>query len=331
MSVSINNFKRETECVYKDERYSVRDNGAVLRHSRNGKRPRPTDNHWTFGKPNDRHGYMEIGSARVHIIVATAFYGAKPTKIYVVDHIDANRRNNRLENLRWLTRLENVLLNPITRKNIEFICGCSAEEFLANPEKYRDRFNQDSSFGWMRTVSTEEGRECLKNRLAWVASDKLPSGGSMGEWVYNKITQRQTIIEIPEESDIKMSLTPGAAQRDWRTPTEFPCTPQEVGGNPLIAYADKLKEKADFSRNVYGSSLVVNSGFSKDRQTLYVMTESSEGEYAVKRHALAKVTYENGLFVHTGRTFFSKEGAEKQFTLAQGLEWTGGDSFDDFC
>jgi hypothetical protein len=31
-------FKREVECVYKDEHYSVRDNGAVLRHACKGKR-----------------------------------------------------------------------------------------------------------------------------------------------------------------------------------------------------------------------------------------------------------------------------------------------------
>lgn len=37
---------------------------------------------------------MEIGSARVHIIVAMAFYGAQDTKVYVVDHIDTNRQNN---------------------------------------------------------------------------------------------------------------------------------------------------------------------------------------------------------------------------------------------
>ena len=108
-------YIREEECIYKDERYSARDNGAVWRHPRDGKKPRPTDCQWTFGKPNDKTGYMEIGSARVHIIVAIAFHGMRDTKIYVVDHIDTNRRNNRMENLRWLTRLENVLLNPISR------------------------------------------------------------------------------------------------------------------------------------------------------------------------------------------------------------------------
>jgi len=330
--IDIDDFKQEIECIYKDERYSVRDNGAVFRHSRDGERLRKYDNFWTFGKPNNKTGYMEIGSARVHIIVAMAFYGVRDTKIYVVDHIDTNRQNNRIENLRWLTRLENVLLNPISRKKIEYICGCSAEEFLANPEKYRDMIQPDTGFGWMRTVTKEEGNQCLKNLLEWAASDKQPSGGSMGEWIYRPLsTKYNPVEEIPKEPDYVMSLTPKAAQRDWRTPSEFPCTPQEGNDSPLTTYAENLKEGDVFAQNQYGASLIIDSGFSEDQQALYVMTKSSEGEAAVKRYALAKITYEDGLFVHTGRTFFTKEGVEKQFTLAQGLKWTGGDSIDDYC
>ncbi len=44
-----NDFSREVDCTYKDERYSVRDNGAVLRHPSVSKGPRPSDNKWTFG------------------------------------------------------------------------------------------------------------------------------------------------------------------------------------------------------------------------------------------------------------------------------------------
>ena len=52
----------------------------------------------------------------------------------------------------------------------------------------------------------------------------------------------------------------------------------------------------------------------------------------IKPLALVKVTYENGYYLHTNLGSFSTdEGAEKQFTLAQGLEWTGGDSIDDYC
>jgi hypothetical protein len=37
------------ECNYKGERYSARDNGAVLRHPLIDGKPRQTDNKWTFG------------------------------------------------------------------------------------------------------------------------------------------------------------------------------------------------------------------------------------------------------------------------------------------
>ncbi len=323
-------FCQERKCVYKDEKYSVRDNGSVLRHCRDGKRQRPTDNQWTFGKPNEKTGYMEIASVRIHRIVATAFHGEPPTKEHVVDHIDTNKQNNRPENLRWVTKLENVLLNPITAKRIALICG-SVEAFLADPSKFRDKF-QEPNYEWMCTVSAEEAQISLKRMLAWATSDKQPSGGSLGEWIFNRtITQTYPITTIPEEPDTVPSLTLGAAQRNWRTPTEFPCTPQVSEDSSLIAYAENIKVGEVFCRNEYSTSLAVSSGFSEDKQSLYVMTESSKKEEAIKSYALAKVTYEDGVFVHSGRTFFSKEGAEKRLTLAQGLEWTGGDSIDDYC
>jgi hypothetical protein len=43
---SIDIFKETKECIYKGEHYSVRDNGAVMRHAREGKRIRKF-NLWT--------------------------------------------------------------------------------------------------------------------------------------------------------------------------------------------------------------------------------------------------------------------------------------------
>lgn len=106
--VSVDDYNEVRDCIYKDEHYSVRDNGAIMRYPREGKRVRKDDYVWTFGKPNDKTGYMEIAGQRVHRIVAFAFHGNPPTDQHVVDHIDTNRRNNRPENLRWLTRLENA-------------------------------------------------------------------------------------------------------------------------------------------------------------------------------------------------------------------------------
>lgn len=338
--ISVQDFQREVDCIYDEERYSVRDNGAVLRHPRTGMRLRKDDKKWTFGKPNAQNGYMYISQVRIHRVVATAFHGASPTPEHVVDHIDTNRRNNRPENLRWLTRLENALLNPITVKRIEFVCG-SIETFLADPSKLRHS-SFDRSFDWMRTVTTKEAQACRERMHLWAKSDK-PSvgGGSLGEWLFKPIaptkvitpSQRQpfrSAIAIPEP-DLIASETPGAAQRKWRTPSEFPSCPQETSENPLAAYLERLAAGSIFARNKFSKSLVLEAAIADQGTSIWVMCENAEPG-AIKPWSLAQVTHESGIFVHTSHgTYFEKAGAEKSFCLARGLEWTGGDTFDDFC
>lgn len=69
----INDYNEVRACDYKGEHYSVRDNGEIMRHLREGKKARKYDGIWTFGKKNEQTGYMLLGQHRVHIIVATAF------------------------------------------------------------------------------------------------------------------------------------------------------------------------------------------------------------------------------------------------------------------
>ncbi|MFN7653828.1 MAG: HNH endonuclease signature motif containing protein [Cyclobacteriaceae bacterium] len=311
-------FDKESECTYKNERYSVRDNGAVFRYPQDGKRPRPTDNNWTFGKLNSKTGYLEIASVRIHRIVATAFQGEPPTKEHVVDHIDTNKQNNRPENLRWLTRLENILLNPITARRIELVCG-SVEAFLVDPSKFRDKF-QDPNYEWMCAVSAEESQVSLERMLAWARSDKPLQGGSLGEWIFNRVSYETPSATQPSYI---MSKTPNAAQRIIFTvedkPNEYPSTPQSFEGNPLTAYFESLAEGSVFFRNHNGEYVVVKSGFSKDKQFLYVLTKAA---YVYRErqggkwmpvpiaelservsdkdlpHSLAEITYVDGLFMH---------------------------------
>ncbi len=79
--LNINTYTQERKCAIQNESYLVRDNGAVLRHSQEGKRLRKLDDQWTFGKLNERTGYLEIASVRIHRIVATAFHGEAPTEL----------------------------------------------------------------------------------------------------------------------------------------------------------------------------------------------------------------------------------------------------------
>lgn len=314
------------ECHYKNEHYSVRDNGAALRHSPINKRTRPTDNNWTFGKINIKTGYREIASVRVHRIIATAFHGEPPTNEHVVDHIDTNKQNNRPDNLRWVTRLENILLNPITARRVEIVCG-SVEAFLIDPSKYRDKF-PDPNYNWMCAVSIEEAQESMRRLLAWAKSDKHPSGGSLGDWVYNRSLPNLDIKDTPV---ITTSLTLNAVQKNWITPSLFQSCPKNISNNSINEYFTNLEKEKVFAQNQYSSSIIEDFAISKDKNTLWVMCRSSDTN-AIKSYSLAEVTFENSLYVHNSLgSFFMKDGAEKQFTLAQGLEWTRGETFDDLC
>jgi hypothetical protein len=42
--INIDDYCETRECDYKEEHYSVRDNGSIMRHSREGKRIRKDDN-----------------------------------------------------------------------------------------------------------------------------------------------------------------------------------------------------------------------------------------------------------------------------------------------
>ena len=65
---------------------------------------------------NTSHGYLHVTLSTnsvtwrtaVHILVCTAFHGARPSPDHEVAHWDGNRQNNVSTNLRWATREQNM-------------------------------------------------------------------------------------------------------------------------------------------------------------------------------------------------------------------------------
>lgn len=353
----INIFDRVIQCEYKGRHYLVRDNGAILRLPEAGIRKSKLDNVWTFGRKDESCGYMIFtGNIRVHQVVCTAFHGPAPEPNMVVDHIDTNRCNNRPENLRWVTRLENALNNPITRKRIIIRCG-SVENYLNNPSLLRDD-TSDPNFKWMRTPSKEEADKCRKNLDRWAQEDAMdvPKGKGLGDWVYKESSDdfgepwdkewynHRSNYEIQEELieeenrrihealyGLKPSLTPGALQLNWKVPSEFPLCPAQNSPTPLQDYLKNIKAGEVFCRNEVYESIVFKADISDDGNTLAVITTSAHVK-GVSGFVLCTITYQDGHFIHENqRSFFEEIGAEKHFTLALGHEWTGGEVPDDFC
>lgn len=322
----IDTFEKERTCKYRGEVYQVRDNGAILRQSRKGESRRPNDEKWTFGTINKQKGYLCFGAEAVHRIVATAFLGEPPTEKHIVDHIDTNKQNNRPENLRWVTRLENILINPITLSRIIHLFG-SIDNFLSNPKKPLNGI-LDQKFDWMRTVTKEESENTKNNLLKWAEEGKIPKGGTLGEWVFSNLNQKKH--QKQERNSIIQSLTINALQKKWNTPSEFPECPTTVNTNSLINYKNSLSENAVFSKNRHGSLKVISADYYEPDEKLFVLTYNADPN-PVKRFALSSVYIENEKYIHENLgSFFERNGAEKQFFLVRGLEWNGGDLIDNY-
>lgn len=332
--------------MFKGDSYLVRDNGAVWRRSRPGARRRKLDESWTFGTVDKHSGYFVMNGHVIHRIVATAFCGPKPSSDHVVDHIDTNRLNNRAENLRWVTRLENVLLNPITRRRIELAFG-SLEAFFENPGAQRI-----PNWDWMRTVTKEQATESRARLLAWAEKGEPAKGGVIGDWLFatgpteqkrfagklppqmtagvkasgqHSLSEREPVSEPID----KPSLTPGAVQRRWRTPTEFPQCPPIRGNATLDSYLMRLGTGVVFARNRYGESTVVEAAVANDLLSVICRTGSG-----VKEWTVAQVSVEADAVCHvSGGTFFTKEGALKAHFRALGVAFDEAlyESIDDYA
>jgi hypothetical protein len=280
-----------------------------------------------FGTPNN-YAYLLIASEVVHRIVAFAFHGEPPTPQHIVDHIDTNRQNNRPENLRWLTKLENILKNPITLKRIVFHFG-SIEAFLQDPSILKKYVSDEPNFGWMSKVTPEEAKISLERLNNWAKKNNKKhssKGEVLGELLFQNNEKSLTTIVVSKLIDSK---TKNAVQRNWKTPAEFPACPQIFTDNPIITYHDNLKVGELFSRNQYSNSIIEDFAISNDKSLLWIISKYSDNN-ALKPWNLCLVRFENNLLVHEALgNFFKKDGAQKHFILAQGKAWTHGDIFDD--
>jgi hypothetical protein len=250
--------------------------------------------------------------------VAYAFLGTPPSKEYVVDHIDTNKCNNRPENLRWVTRLENIILNPITLKRIEVAYG-SLDEFFKNPQK---EINLGPNISWMRTVSKEEAQSSKKQLLKWASTDKISQDSHLSEWIYQN---RKPSTTNRFSLDDKPSLTYGALQRNMKWPTAFPTCPNTMTNDPLQTYLKKLHKGVTFTKNGYAGSIVEMVG--KFEKLISVILKSDN----IKPWSVIKITVENNQYVHEFRgLFFELNRAKQEHYKLLNIPFNG-DSIDNYC
>ena len=91
-------------------------------------------------KPSLHKGYYQVSlckngirrQVRIHRLIADAFIPKKEGKD-CVDHIDSNRSNNSLENLRWCSQKENCQNQSLSKRNTSGVKGVS---FIKRDQKW---------------------------------------------------------------------------------------------------------------------------------------------------------------------------------------------------
>lgn len=273
LSDFINDYNVEKTCVYKGRKYFVRDNGAVYRRCLDDGGMRTGDEEWTIGKPNPHSGYLYIGKEAVHRIVCTAFHGEPEGDRNIADHIDTNKWNNRPENLRWVTKMENITNNPITMAKIEVRFGSfdAFEEYLALQTTQK---KEKSDFSSMRPVTREEGAAYLEHWTEWSNKpndERMPVGFGTGEWMYHGKKKLK---------DVFMNWIP--VVRDKAEECHFPLAPTSTneGEDVIQKYREALVPGATFliSRNY--ETVVRDVVFFEKENILRVLSERFHAQRA---------------------------------------------------
>lgn len=169
------NYKRQIECDYKAHHYSVRDNGAIMRHEE-GLFP-SVGAEWTFGEPKS-NGRLQYKGVNVERVVATAFIGPIPGDFHVIDHIDGNLENNRPENLRIFSPLEDILDNEETVNAIQERCG-DINVFLSKPSLIASSGNR---YGRFMVVKGDLILKAIEHLVVMSADAPLRTGSIYVDW-----------------------------------------------------------------------------------------------------------------------------------------------------
>lgn len=179
-----------------------------------------------------RNGVMKTYS--VHVLIALTFHD-KPGDNYEVDHIDGNSKNNRADNLRWVTCTENHN-NPITvQRYREAYYRTGADKVLPKlsttkevlerrGKTYTERYSGENSprYGWKhseevkRKIGLGNKGTCMKPVI-----QASMDGSFIKEWPGGSYAARELGICAENISSCCLGKSRSAGGYRWFFKTEY--------------------------------------------------------------------------------------------------------------
>lgn len=139
-------------------------------------------------KPNhDGSGYLRLavyGNGkywyfRIHRLVAAAFI-PNPRGLPYVDHINGERGDNRVENLRWCSGHQNANF-PLALRHFK-------ENANSRPRRIRGEKNGEVRV-WNSMTECAQDLECTKTLVLFVLSEKHPGAKRAKGWTLTDVTE----------------------------------------------------------------------------------------------------------------------------------------------
>ena len=146
---------------------------------------------------------------------------------------------------------------------------------------------------------------------------------------FHNFKTEKVLQECPHHVSEKRYFPQSPIVVELRLPTKFYCYPHRVSSSPLQTYYDNAKLGMLFASNKYSKPFVFDKAMSLNKQSFVIMGKDIYG--AVKPWVVYTVSWNGRDYSHRVQAHFDYQSALKNFTLAQGKEWNGGDTLSDEC